>query len=56
VSPWLLFAAQRTALALHGRLPWRLLGFLDEAHRAGVLRRADGVYEMHPTIRRHLRR
>jgi hypothetical protein len=55
VSPWLLFAAQRTALALRGRLPWRLLGFLD-AHRAGLLRRADGMYEMHPTIRRHLRR
>ncbi|HWD06261.1 MAG TPA: BTAD domain-containing putative transcriptional regulator [Amycolatopsis sp.] len=32
-------------LAATGRLPWRLMRFLDDAHRRGVLRQAGGVYQ-----------
>ncbi|MET9002037.1 BTAD domain-containing putative transcriptional regulator [Amycolatopsis sp. NPDC004169] len=32
-------------LAATGRLPWRLVHFLDDAHRRGVLRQAGGVYQ-----------
>ena len=32
-------------LAATGRLPWRLMHFLDDAHRRGVLRQAGGVYQ-----------
>ncbi|WP_086842530.1 BTAD domain-containing putative transcriptional regulator [Amycolatopsis kentuckyensis] len=37
-------------LAATGRLPWRLMHFLDDAHRRGVLRQAGGVYQF-----RHVR-
>jgi hypothetical protein len=32
-------------LAATGRLPWRLMHFLDDAHRRGVLRQTGGVYQ-----------
>ncbi|QRP50298.1 BTAD domain-containing putative transcriptional regulator [Amycolatopsis sp. FDAARGOS 1241] len=32
-------------LAATGRLPWRLMHFLDDAHRRGVLRQAGDVYQ-----------
>ncbi|WP_086678261.1 BTAD domain-containing putative transcriptional regulator [Amycolatopsis pretoriensis] len=32
-------------LAATGRVPWRLMHFLDDAHRRGVLRQAGGVYQ-----------
>ncbi|MEV6824024.1 BTAD domain-containing putative transcriptional regulator [Amycolatopsis sp. NPDC051102] len=32
-------------LAATGRLPWRLMRFLDDAHRRGVLRQVGGVYQ-----------
>jgi len=32
-------------LAATGRLPWRLMHFLDDAHRRGVLRQVGGVYQ-----------
>ncbi|MGW6795539.1 hypothetical protein [Streptomyces chartreusis] len=37
-------------LAASGRMPWRLMAFLDEAHRRGVLRQSGAYYEF-----RHLR-
>ncbi|MEW2360219.1 NACHT domain-containing protein [Spirillospora sp. NPDC029432] len=38
--------AYLAALAgLRGRLPWRLLAFLEDAHRLGLLRRAGPVYQ-----------
>ncbi|GIG88530.1 hypothetical protein Pen02_34660 [Plantactinospora endophytica] len=44
-SAWLRFAVARVWLASRGDLPWRLMRFLDDAHRRGVLRRAGGVYQ-----------
>lgn len=35
----------RTVLALQGRLPWRLIRFLEDARARGLLRRMGGVYE-----------
>ncbi|KOU61090.1 hypothetical protein ADK57_28580 [Streptomyces sp. MMG1533] len=32
-------------LALRGRLPWRLMRFLDDAHARGVLRQAGSFYQ-----------
>jgi transcriptional regulator with XRE-family HTH domain len=40
---WLALA--RIWLPLHGRLPWALIAFLDDACRRGVLRRAGAVYQ-----------
>ncbi|GAA2669255.1 MULTISPECIES: helix-turn-helix domain-containing protein [Actinosynnema] len=40
---WLLFT--RFWLPLTGRLPWSVLGFLDDAHRRGVLRRTGAVHQ-----------
>lgn len=42
---WGAFTLSRTWFALRGRLPWRLMTFLDDAHRRGVLRQAGGVYQ-----------
>jgi hypothetical protein len=39
------FVLVRVALPLAGRLPWRLLVFLDDAHRRGVLRQSGAVYQ-----------
>ncbi|MFD8596059.1 NACHT domain-containing protein [Kitasatospora sp. NPDC059646] len=45
VSAWGRFAVARCWLALSGRLPLRLLDFLEDAHRRGVLRQSGGVYQ-----------
>ncbi|WP_404870807.1 NACHT domain-containing protein [Kitasatospora griseola] len=45
VSAWGRFAVARLWLALSGRLPLRLLDFLEDAHRRGVLRQSGGVYQ-----------
>ncbi|MER6159438.1 NACHT domain-containing protein [Streptomyces sp. NPDC001868] len=50
LSAWAQFAVARCWLALTGKLPWRLMAFLDEAHRRGVLRQSGAHYEF-----RHLR-
>ncbi|MFI6999331.1 NACHT domain-containing protein [Nocardia sp. NPDC050175] len=34
----------RGILAIQGKLPWRLLSFLDDAHDRGVLRQSGAVY------------
>lgn len=44
-SAWARFILVRTWLAFRRRLPWRLMTFLVEAHRRGVLRQAGGVYQ-----------
>ena len=44
-SAWAWFVACRTWLAARGTLPWRLLRFLDDAHRRGVLRQNGAVYQ-----------
>lgn len=50
LTAWGQLAVARIWLALTGRLPWRLMTFLDEAHRRGVLRQSGAHYEF-----RHLR-
>jgi hypothetical protein len=39
------YADARFWLAITGRLPWRTMAFLSEAHRLGVLRQAGAVYQ-----------
>jgi hypothetical protein len=39
---WGVFVLHRTWLALRDQLPWRLMEFLDDAHRRGILRQAGG--------------
>ncbi|MBJ3813235.1 NACHT domain-containing protein [Streptomyces flavofungini] len=50
LTAWGQLAVARIWLALTRRLPWRLMTFLDEAHRRGVLRQSGAHYEF-----RHLR-
>ncbi len=54
-SAWIAYRAGAARLALTGQAPWRLLDFLDDAHRRGVLRRSGTVYEFrHRSVRRYL--
>jgi hypothetical protein len=49
------FAIARFWLAVTGRLPWRLMGFLDDAHRLGVLRQIGAAYQFrHVELQRYL--
>ncbi|MFD8073918.1 NACHT domain-containing protein [Streptomyces sp. NPDC059718] len=45
LSAWGWLFTTRLWLCGTGRLPWRLMTFLDEAHRRGVLRQAGAVYQ-----------
>ncbi|MGI5401302.1 NACHT domain-containing protein [Streptomyces sp. CA-135486] len=45
LSAWGWLLVVRLWLGGTGRLPWRLMAFLDEAHRRGVLRQAGAVYQ-----------
>jgi hypothetical protein len=55
--PWAGFVVTRYKLALTGRLPWRLMTFLDDAWRRGVLRQAGGVYQFrHAHVQDYLAR
>lgn len=49
-SPWVWFVLARWWFAARGKLPWRLMRFLDDAHTLGVLRQSGNVYQF-----RHLR-
>jgi hypothetical protein len=52
-SPWFLLA--RFWLSARGALPWRLVTFLDDAQRRGVLRRMGAVYQLrHADLQDHL--
>ncbi|WP_075737046.1 NACHT domain-containing protein [Streptomyces acidiscabies] len=50
LSAWGRLGVARAWLALTGRAPWRLMRFLADAHRCGVLRQSGAHYEF-----RHLR-
>ncbi|MGM1061301.1 NACHT domain-containing protein [Saccharothrix sp. Mg75] len=51
-GPWVL---ARTWLPLRGRLPWRVMTFLADAHARGVLRQVGGVYQFrHARLQDHL--
>ncbi|GGP95883.1 NACHT and WD40 repeat domain-containing protein [Streptomyces roseolilacinus] len=47
---WPRFVVARVWLAANGRLPWRLMDFLADARRRGILRQAGGAYQF-----RHIR-
>jgi hypothetical protein len=52
-SSW--YGLAHVLLALRGKLPWRLMRFLDDAHGRGVLRQAGEVYQFrHSLLRDHL--
>ncbi|GIJ44923.1 hypothetical protein Val02_18090 [Virgisporangium aliadipatigenens] len=54
-SAWLSLGVVRLWLALRWGLPWRLLAFLDDAHRRGVLRRSGASYRFrHAEIQEYL--
>ena len=44
-AAWPSFMVARGWLALRHQLPWRLMPFLADAHRRGVLRQAGAVYQ-----------
>jgi hypothetical protein len=43
-SCWGEFTVSRCWLALAGKLPWRLMTFLGDAHARGVLRQVGAIY------------
>jgi hypothetical protein len=45
LSTWLRFQVARVWLASSGRLPWRLMAFLEEAHSRGALRQVGAAYQ-----------
>ncbi|MEU0272414.1 hypothetical protein [Streptomyces sp. NPDC006307] len=47
---WTRFLLLRLVAVVRGRLPWRFMGFLADAHRRGVLRGSGGQYQF-----RHVR-
>src|SRR5439155_16138794 len=54
-SPWLSYTIARLWLASRQRLPWRLIHFLEDAHRRGVLRQAGPIYQFrHIRLQTHL--
>ncbi|MET8454401.1 NACHT domain-containing protein [Streptomyces sp. NPDC005209] len=55
LSAWFWFLITRLWLCSTQRLPWRLMAFLEEAHRRGVLRQAGATYEFrHTQLQEHL--
>ena len=50
LSAWLRLQVARACLATLGRLPWRLMSFLEDAHARGALRQAGAAYQF-----RHVR-
>ncbi|EIV91417.1 NACHT domain-containing protein [Frankia sp. QA3] len=55
-AAWGSFALARCWLALRRQLPWRLMGFLADAHQQrGLLRQVGGSYQFrHVELQRHL--
>ncbi|MFF0778234.1 NACHT domain-containing protein [Streptomyces sp. NPDC003720] len=54
-SMWVDYLAARIRLAILGRVPWRFMSFLDDAHARGVLRQAGAVYQFrHIDLQRRL--
>jgi hypothetical protein len=54
-TSWGQFIILRAWLAARGRLPLRLMAFLEDAHRRGVLRQVGAVYQFrHVRLQDHL--
>ena len=52
---WGQYLVAKTCLALAGKLPWRLMAFLDDAHRHGLLRQTGAAYQFrHARLQEHL--
>jgi NACHT domain len=52
---WWWFSVARTWLAMRGRVPYRLLEFLEDAHQLGVLRQVGARYQFrHARVQEHL--
>jgi hypothetical protein len=55
LSAWGRFTVARAWLAAKGRMPWRLMTFLEDADRRGVLRQSGAGFEFrHQRLRSHL--
>ncbi|MFE2297726.1 NACHT domain-containing protein [Streptomyces sp. NPDC059445] len=55
ISAWGWLLVTRLWMCGNGRLPWRLMAFLEEAHQRGVLRQAGATYEFrHARLQEHL--
>ncbi|MFB9178313.1 NACHT domain-containing protein [Dactylosporangium sucinum] len=52
LGAWLRFEVARLWWCGKGRLPWRLMAFLADAHRRGVLRQAGGVWQFRHALLR----
>jgi hypothetical protein len=44
-AAWPTYGIARNWFAVRNQLPWTLMGFLDDAHKRGVLRQAGAVYQ-----------
>jgi len=54
-ASWGAFAITRLWLAMRRQIAWPLMGFLDDAHRRGVLRQAGAIYQFrHTEMQQHL--
>ena len=52
---WFVFLLATMVLAVRGRLPLRLMTFLDDAHRLGLLRAVGPIYQFrHSELQDHL--
>jgi hypothetical protein len=52
---WFGFVVTSRWLAFRGKLPWKIMGFLDDAHRLGLLRACGSVYQFrHAELQDHL--
>lgn len=52
---WLVCTIAVARLALQRRVPWRVMDFLDDAHRLGLLRAVGPVYQFrHAALHDHL--
>ena len=52
---WIGFVVTSRWLAFRGKLPWRTMRFLDDAHRLGLLRTCGAVYQFrHAELQDHL--
>ncbi|MEU8923105.1 NACHT domain-containing protein [Kitasatospora sp. NPDC048545] len=45
LSWWGRWTATRAVFAVRGKLPWRILEFLEDAHRLGILRKVGGIHQ-----------
>ncbi len=54
-SPWGQYARAHIVYVMRGQLPWRLMSFLEDCHRIGVLRQLGQAYQFrHALLQDHL--